>query len=270
MILIERSIPVTCYLDSQHKNVIDYNLRLRKAIKIAVSKRKERLLKAAGIMGRLGITLERESDAPSVEPLRLTQKLIKPLPSSPDYGFRPEPGIDDSQYEHILNIIRHTTRTYETTPAALRKLCEEEIRDLIIATLNSHYKGGATGETFRKSGKTDIGIEDSNRAAFVAECKVWAGRSVFRSTIDQLLGYLTWRDCKAAVLIFNKHNRGFSEIRSKISRELPRHGLFKREIENKEGHGEWRSVFRSSEDELREVTIHVFAGNLFVGTSAKA
>jgi len=257
-------------LNSQKGNVKAYNLRLHEAIENAVTSRKDRLLNAAGIMGRLGITLERDQNAPIMTPLQLTPKVVRPLPSSPKYQFSPEPGLDSGQFEQILSVLRHITRTYETTPVTFGGHDEEELRDLMLAHLNAYFKGGATGETFRKHGKTDIRIEDNRRSAFVAECKVWKGPSAFRATIDQLLGYLTWRDCKAAIIVFNKHNSGFSGIRSKISSELLSHALFKLELENKQGQGEWREVYRSSEDELREVIVHVFAVDLFVGDSTNA
>jgi len=86
------------------------------------------------------------------------------------------------------------------------------LRDILLAHLNGHYQGDATGEAFRRSGKTDIRIEDGIRAAFVAECRVWNGQKELSQAIDQLLGYLTWRDCKAAIIIFNKHNSKFSGL----------------------------------------------------------
>ncbi len=39
--------------------------------------------------------------------------------------------------------------------------------------VNTHYRGQATGETFNKSGKTDILVRDGDRNVFVAECKWW-------------------------------------------------------------------------------------------------
>ena len=59
-------------------------------------------------------------------------------------------------------------------------------------------RGDASGERFRRKGKTDICVEVANRAAFVGECKTWGGPKVANDAIDQLLGYLTWRDCHAA------------------------------------------------------------------------
>lgn len=71
-----------------------------------------------------------------------------------------------------------------------------------MASLNATYKGDATGETFRNSGKTDICIERDNRAAFVAECKIWSGPGEVEKAIEQLDSYLTWRDCKTALIYF--------------------------------------------------------------------
>ena len=138
----------------------------------------------------LGIPLKIHDGAPSVRPIQIKRTLVKPLPPPPKSGFKPEPGITDEDYEHILSVIRHEGRTFEATP----RTCavhddEEELRDIILAHLNGHYQGGATGETFRRSGKTDIRIEDQDRAAFVAECKVRRGQKELLAAIDQLLSY---------------------------------------------------------------------------------
>lgn len=37
----------------------------------------------------------------------------------------------------------------------------------------------AQGETFNKSGKTDILISEESRSAFIAECKIWRGQKKF-------------------------------------------------------------------------------------------
>ena len=57
-------------------------------------------------------------------------------------------------------------------------------------------------ERLRNKGKTDICIEWKNRAAFVAECKVWTGPKAVERAVNQLDGYLTWRDCKTALIYF--------------------------------------------------------------------
>jgi hypothetical protein len=94
--------------------------------------------------------------------------------------------------------------------------------------LNIYYKGDASGETFRSSGKTDIRILADDRAAFVAECKIWKGSKTVADAIDQLLLYLTWRDCKTAIVIFNKEVAGFTNLLPKTLEALKSHERFVR------------------------------------------
>ena len=261
---IERQLNLLrSYVKSSTQEINNYNIELKEFIEQHIKARKDRILKMDGLASRLGLPLTRNPDAPPIEPLRLKRKLVRPLPPPPDSGFEPEPGIDEKTYEHILGVIRHELRTFETTPATYKSLGEEDLRNILLAHLNGHYEGDATGETFRKKGKTDIRIEDENRAAFVAECKIWRGSKEFRSAIDQLLSYLTWRDCKASLVIFNKKVKGFSNVLSDISKELSEHKLFKKEFTDQKREAEWRFVFRSAEDELREVIVHIFAADLF-------
>jgi hypothetical protein len=174
------------------------------------------------------------------------------------------PTISDEDYEYILRIIRHQGRTFETTPKTYEVHDEEELRDMLLANLNSHYEGQASGETFRKQGKTDIRIEDKNRVAFVAECKVWEGTKKLSGAVDQILAYLTWRDCKASMIIFNKTVSGFSAIRNKVPEILTKHPNFVSQGQVDQL-GEWRFRFKSPEDAQRLIIVHVFLFNLYVG-----
>ena len=174
----------------------------------------------------------------------------------------PEPGISGETYEDILHFIRHQGRTFERTPATYALHNEEGLRNIILAQLNGHFQGDAVGEVFRGRGKTDICIEQDNRAAFVGECKLWTGPSSVSAAIDQLLGYLTWRDSKASLVIFNSRNRNFSRILAGLPGTLRDHPLFVRDLPCVES-GEWRVLMRSQEDEGRRVTIHLFVFNLY-------
>jgi len=234
---------------------------LKVTISSCVTNRRERLGKHDSIAKVLNIPLKRNPNAPDYSPLRIKRKTIKPLPNSSKRN--PEPGIHEKDYEHILKVIRHEGRSFEATPKTFAKHDEEELRDIILAHLNGHYEGQATGESFRKSGKTDIRIEDQNRAAFVAECKVWRGESEINKALEQLLGYLTWRDCKASLIVFNKRNARFSELRTKLPEAIRSHQLFQKELGEQEL-GEWRFQMQSAEDADRRVVVHVFLFNLYV------
>lgn len=251
------------YLKSQKGQIDSFNASLSGYIQGAINARMEKLKTFDGIIEMLGIPLKRREDAPLIEPIPIKRKLIRPLPPPPKSGFKPEPGITVQDYEHILSVIRHEGRTFETTPKTYAVHGEEELRDIMLAHLNGHYQGTATGETFRRSGKTDIRIEDQNRAAFVAECKLWRGKEELFKAINQLLGYLTWRDCKTALILFNKEIKKFNDLLIKIPEALRAHQKFKRALT--EGvDGEWRFEFFSAEDESRQIIIHVFIFNLYI------
>lgn len=252
------------YVESQKQQVDTFNVGLRAQVVGVVNARRERLTKHEGLKDLLGIPLKRKEGVPAIQPMKIARKLVRPLPPPPRSGYKPEPGILDEDYSHILSVVRHEGRTFETAPKTFAVHDEEALRDILLAHLNGHYQGDATGEAFRRSGKTDIRIEDNNRAAFVAECKVWKGQKELSQAIDQLLGYLTWRDCKAAIVIFNKHNAKFSGVLDTVPEVFTAHRLYKRSADVKEA-GEWQFDMTSGEDEGRQVRVHVFAFNLFVG-----
>lgn len=250
------------YVEAQNKQIEIFNKGVEGPIIAAIKVRKERLKRYEGIDELLRIPLKRRDGTPSFKPIEIARKLVRPLPPPPKSGFQPEPGITDEEYHHILDVIRHVGRTFETTPKTYFVHDEEELRDILLAHLNGHYQGAATGEAFRRIGKTDIRIEDQNRAAFIAECKIWRGKKELSDATDQLLGYLTWRDCKAALIVFNKNNAKFSELLERIPEAIKAHEKFRQVL--KEGlDGEWEFLMTSREDDARQVRVHVFVFNLF-------
>lgn len=252
---------IKSYLENIKRDLEAYNQQLPGKIRQCISDRRNRLQKHNKVIEALNIPLKRDLKAPDISALPIRKKIVKPLPSPPNTP--PELGIRKEEYEHILNVIRHEGRSFESTPSTFAKFDEEELRDIILAHLNGHYEGQATGETFRKSGKTDIRIEGQTRAAFVAECKIWRGKAELLKALDQLLGYLIWRDCKAALVVFNTKNAKFSDIQAKLPETISEHPNMIRPIESNE-HGEWCYIFKAEDDEERQVTIHVFLFNIYV------
>ena len=250
------------YVDCAHTQVTAYNENLASLVRQAITDRRDRLGKHSGIAELLDIPLSAKPGAPSIAPVRVEVRCPPALPVPPRTGLVPEPGITSDTYERILHFIRHQGRTFETTPGTYAVHDEEGLRNIILAQLNGHFEGAAKGEAFRGTGKTDICIETDSRAAFVGECKLWAGPASLTGALDQLLGYLIWRDSKASVVMFNTRNRNFSRILPTIPEALRSHALFVRELPCEEA-GEWRVLMRSREDEGRRVTVHVFLFNLY-------
>lgn len=250
------------------KQVEGFNGQLAGLIRAAVVDRRARLDRHKGIAALLDIPLASKSGVPSVQPIKVEVRPLPKLPVPPKSGLVAEPGISPDTFEKILGMIRHEGRTFETTPATYAKLNEEELRNVVLAHLNGHFQGKAAGEVFRRSGKTDIRIEEESRSAFVGECKVWGGAAQVSGDLDQLLGYLTWRDSKAAFIVFNKSVRGFTALCASLVEAIKAHRCFVKELPSGEA-GEWRVVMRSIEDEGRLITVQVFAFNIFAEAKAE-
>jgi len=254
-------------LNYQKQQVVGFQQMLPTTIRAAINARKEGLGKRDKLAALLNIPLRHDPNAPTLRPIPVQRRIITPLPPVPKSGVN-EWTIGEAEYENILTIIRHQGRTFESTPQTFGVHDEEGLRDIIVANLNGYYKGDASGETFRRVGKTDIRIEAENRAAFVAECKVWKGRKTIAECVDQLLSYLTWRDCKTAIVIFNKDVAGFSDILARTKPAIEAHPKILKMVQATD-HGEWKVVFRSQDDDARLVHVQFFLFNLFVPSKKK-
>ncbi len=251
------------YVSWSREDVQRYNGSLPERIKGLVETRRKYVSQVQGLAGLLDIPIKADPNAPTILPIALQPRIAVELTPPPKDGLKPEWAIKSELYEKILEIIRHECRTYESAPGTFSKFQEEELRDVLLAHLNGHFKGAATGEAFRKKGKTDICIIQEDRSAFVAECKIWGGAAQLTAALGQLLDYLVWRDCKASIILFNKDVAGFTELLEKVPKTLKASEYFIREVAAGQK-GEWRFIFRSKEDRGREITIQVFLINIFV------
>lgn len=197
--------------------VASYNNSLNNIALQLLEERKKKADSLSAISAALQIPLTVSKSAPNTKPMEL-KRIIRQPPSKPQAPHLvQEHCISDSDYENINNIILLCGTTMEKTARTYYANTEEELRDHLLAALNTHYES-ATGETFRKIGKTDIHIEFENKAAFIGECKLWHGERLFQGAIQQAINYSTWRDLKISVIIFNKDNKTFQPILGKIKR----------------------------------------------------
>ena len=179
------------------------------------------------------------------------------MPPASTTPYRPEPVLSAVDYEHILSVVTNMALVMERSPSAFTAMDEEALRSHFLVQLNGHYEGQASGETFNYEGKTDILIRAEGRNIFIAECKYWNGAKKFGETIDQLLGYVSWRDTKTAVIIFNR-NRNFSHVIETVPDAVKEHPNFKRAVDN-DGEGRSRYVLAHRDDKNREMILTVLA-----------
>jgi hypothetical protein len=160
----------------------------------------------------------------------MIRKSVNPRPqrtSGARAPFKPEPAMQEQDYQAALRVLRNQRNALERTPSVAAKLDEEEIRDILLVGLNAQFEGDAGGELFNGAGKTDILIRVDDRNIFIGECKVWAGPKTMDDALDQLFGYLVWRDTKAAILLFIR-NKDVSAVIDKAIAKIKQHKNHKR------------------------------------------
>ena len=247
---------VKTHLDWVNAEVREYNDRLPGVALAAATARREKVIADHDLVASLGIPVRR-ADTPKTYAAPPVRRSVNPTVRA-SAGKKLEPVLPDEEYDFILGVAADMGTVIERSPKAFAKMGEEDIRQHFLLSLNSHYEGDATGETFNSEGKTDILVRRDGRNIFIAECKFWSGPKMLTETIDQLLRYATWRDTKTAIFIFNR-GRELSKVLAQISPNLAAHPAFVREIP-RSGETDFRFVIRHRDDPDRELilTILVF------------
>ena len=239
-------------------SVTVWNAGLPGRARALVEERRGKLIRDRSNAASLGFKMRevpgtsRTFTAPEVR-----RRITPSMPPASSTPWKPEPTLDMAQYEHILKVIGDSALTMERSPAAFRTMGEEDIRTQMLFLLNGHYEGQATGETFNKEGKTDILIRSDGKNIFIGECKFWGGPKVLNETIDQLLGYTSWRDTKVAIIIFNR-NKNFTAVLAQIQPTVEEHPNCKRFV-SKLSDTQFRFAFTQKDDPNREMTVTVLA-----------
>jgi len=191
-----------------------FNATIESTASQAFDARKQQFLSKNDLMSALGVPVRKSSGTPSTFsiPAKRTKVIAtKPKPKVTEKGYKPEPTLDNIIYHQILKLIHDVGKEFERLPSLYSNKGEEDLRDHILFVLEPNFEGSATGETFNKIGKTDVLLRHDGNNVFIAELKFWHGKKGFLDTISQLLGYLTWRDSKAAVVMF-VGNKNFSQV----------------------------------------------------------
>jgi hypothetical protein len=170
--------------------------------------------------------------------------------------------LDTAKVLDIISIIDNQGRQFEKTPSTYKDLGEEDLRNIILVGLNSLFEGRATGETFLAKGKTDIYLNINKGNILVSECKMWGGGKLYQETIDQLLGYLTWRHNYGIMITFVKI-KNLSKILAESPEIIRTHPSFRTGVDVKND-THFVSQHRLNQDEDKNVEIHHLFYNLYV------
>ena len=234
-----------------------YNNRLPSVVAELFQKRKQEFLDQNQFVTSLGVPIKKRESLPETYaiPTPEFRKSVNVEPRVTEVGYKPEPTLADSVYNDILQTIHDVGKTFERLPSTYSNKDEEALRDHILLYLEPRFEGSATGETFNNTGKTDILIRHESSNAFIAECKFWRGQKSYLETITQLLGYLTWRDSKSAVIVFVQ-NKDFSSVLETAEKVTPNHPNYLGFVDKK--HDTWFNYrFHINGDPNRDVKLAV-------------
>jgi hypothetical protein len=240
----------------QRSSATELDNSLPSLIRTAAEQRKSKLLADLNLVAGLGYNLRPRVDAPKTYVVPTVRRKVQARVLAPSTTpFKPEPVLDESNYKAILDIIQSMALMMERSPTAFAEMGEEDLGQHFLVKLNGQFEGAASGETFNYQGKTDILIREKDRNIVIAECKFWRGEKLFVETLDQILSYLSWRDTKVAVLIFNR-NKAFSDVLIKIKNAATSHAHYKRGP-TMEGETRFRYIFGNPSDHNREIILTI-------------
>jgi hypothetical protein len=188
---------------------------------------------------------------------------IKPTikPVLPDPTKEKEPYLTRDALNSVIELINNAGLAFERTPKAFSKLEEEDLRDVLLSTLNAVFKGEATGETFSKNGKTDIHIRFSAKDLLICECKFWNGEKSYTEALKQLFSYLTWRESYGILITFSKRS-SFSEVITKARDVTSIHPTLVSGSIKKISDSYFTTVHSFPEDNAKHIEIHHMFFNL--------
>ena len=256
---IDRTVKeIQSHLTTLRGNAEGLRALLPTQARAAIESRRQKLLGDRNLVGGLGFKMKpRPGTNQTFTAPEVRKKLAPSLPAASTLPYKPEPVLSNADYEHILGVLQNMVQVMERSPSAFETMDEESIRSHFLVQLNGHYEGQATGETFNYEGKTDILVRSDGKNIFIGECKFWSGPKMLTETIDQVLGYTSWRDTKVAVIIFNR-NKGFSRVLGSIVETAKAHSNFKRELGGST-ETTFRYCFSHKDDKNRELFLTILA-----------
>lgn len=247
-------------LDNINAEYRSWNASLEQTVRSYFLQEKSKLQGENDFFAAINVKIDQ--DTTSVFSAPTIKKKIIPQPQvSKNKEFVSEPAMAKAMYDDILKVIYDFGKSMEKKPSTYHGKDEEALRDQFLVLLETRYDSTtATGETFNKSGKTDIILKYANDGTnlFVAECKFWHGNVEFQKAISQLFDrYLTWRDSKVA-LIFFVDNKDFSKVIETIRDEAKSHQYFVKELPPR-GETSFSYIFSLPIDNDKEAFLEIIA-----------
>ena len=188
---------VRFWLGNRNEEIEAGNAKLRDRIHAVWEMKRRQVEEQRGAMQvlieKLNIPLHQDPSA-KAKPVEIKPRHLRTVMEKPrELGARTEPALDREEVASLVDFIEQYLRQFEVAPETYSAMDEEKLRNLLVGMMNANYPGSTTAETFSKLGKTDISLRIDSGHVLVCECKFWSGAKAYGDALNQLFGYLTWR-----------------------------------------------------------------------------
>jgi hypothetical protein len=213
-------------LKQQNAIVSSFNAKLKESIFKLINNRREDVKKTLtyteALVTELPIKLELVNQDDLITNLTVKRaiKTLMPQPKKAEEVY-----LDEKSVNEIVNFMNGACSWFERTPRYFINLEEEALRDILIGGLNMIFQNDVSAETFTKHGKADIFLNIRKGNILVCECKIWSGHDGYLDAIDQLFGYLSWRENYGILINFCK-NKNFTDVISEAKQAAIGHNTY--------------------------------------------
>lgn len=253
----------------KHKNdyVVDFNKKLEDSVKNYIETVQERIKNETdqvdSALEGLSLDLEKKNEGVPIIDLTIREPIEIEMPKPQEKNL--DPTISRKFVDDVVETIDTQGRNFELTPESFAVLGEEALRDHIRSVLNAKFKGKVTGESFVRTGKTDILLQSPKLSGGIlsCECKFWDGEQMYQETIDQHFGYLTLRQTYAIQITFSK-KKGFTEVCQKAIDATEKHFTYIEYSLEEIDDGHFITKHTFPEDSQKQVEVHHVIYNLHV------
>ena len=250
---------LTINLPQVHAEIKPWNDSLEMTINQSLERRKGAVSKKFDFMEKIGLKLNPKSTEYLVPPTVIKKAIPTPVTETTSTVAKEKvPILQEEVYKDIREVLYNVGKARERKPSIYKDKHEEDLRDIFLLFLETRYEAASgVGEAFNKKGRTDILLKYSKDGTniFVAECKFWKGQKKLIEAIDQLLGYLTHRDSKTA-LIFFVDQKEMTTIVNTIKSEITKHSNFSKHLNDTYDHS-ISYEFTIPDDSKKKIQIEV-------------
>ncbi|NDV21706.1 hypothetical protein [Desulfovibrio sp. JC022] len=240
------------YLAWQAHDIAFFDKKLRKLVLTAVSKRRDR-------NNTIDLRLAPKPGATEFNPVHVRRKLA----SLPDHSANNgTPVISDEDFIKAIRVLRHTGSSFERTPAIYSVHNDQDLRNILVSNLNTHFAGENNKDIFKRVGVNGFTVSVTEQQALIGKCTTWHCEEGFIHHLNTLFQEEICRSCKVALAIFNRTEHDFASLLKNIRETLMEHPYMVK-LEKEFAENEWHTIMNTQDDLTNHHWVHLMVFNLY-------